>query len=124
MSQQREEYYKEYALKNQSKLKEYRKQWNKRNRDPEQEKLRQRKKELKRKYGITLEQYNQMFADQNGNCGICKRNQSEFTIALCVDHCHATGAVRGLLCMGCNTALGHLNDDPELVQSALNYLRK
>lgn len=61
---------------------------------------------LQKKYGITLEDYNKMFAEQNGCCAMCGRHQSEFKRALAVDHNHITGAVRGLLCMRCNTTLG------------------
>lgn len=77
---------------------------------------------LKQNYGITLERYNQMFADQNGNCAICGRNQSEFKYQLAVDHCHRTGKVRGLLCGPCNTGIGNLQDRPEVLKNALSYL--
>ena len=76
---------------------------------------------LKKKYGITLEQYNQMFTNQNGNCAICGRNQSEFKTSLNIDHCHKTNKIRGLLCSNCNTALGLFNDDNVLLQKAINY---
>ena len=79
---------------------------------------------LQAMYGITLEEYNQMFADQNGNCGICKRNQSEFTKALSVDHCHTTGEVRGLLCDDCNMGLGKFKDDEFKLQEAIKYLKR
>lgn len=72
-----------------------------------------RNKHLKRKYGITVEQYNEMLRNQNGTCKICNRacKTGKF---LAVDHCHKTGKVRGLLCALCNTNLGriekYLND--------------
>lgn len=77
-----------------------------------------------KKYGITLAQYEQMFADQAGCCAICKTHQSEFSKSLAVDHCHTSGKVRGLLCGLCNTALGSMRDSPEILASAINYLRK
>ena len=74
------------------------------------------------KFGITIEEYNALFAKQEGCCGICGAHQSEFTKALAIDHDHKTGEVRGLLCMPCNTALGKFNDSPELLHSAIRYL--
>lgn len=73
-------------------------------------------------YGINLEQYNQMLSLQNDCCAICKTNKSMFTNALHVDHNHATGKIRGLLCLSCNRALGLLKDNKDLFLSAANYL--
>ena len=75
------------------------------------------------KFNITQEEYNLMFAKQQGCCGICGKHQTEFNKALAIDHCHITGAVRGLLCMPCNTALGKFNDDEKLLNAAIDYLR-
>jgi hypothetical protein len=66
-----------------------------------------RKKHFKRKYGITVEQYNQMLLTQNNTCKICK-NICKSGKNLAVDHCHATGKVRGLLCATCNVNLGRI----------------
>ena len=77
---------------------------------------------LKRLYNISIEDYNQMFSNQNGCCAICKRHQSEFKKALAVDHDHKTGQVRGLLCSGCNLALGNAEDSIEILSSAIQYL--
>src|SRR5882757_2270699 len=67
---------------------------------------------LKKNYGITPEQYDEMLASQKGGCAICKtKNVSTF---LCVDHDHRTNVVRGLLCHPCNTGIGMLQDDPAL----------
>lgn len=87
-------------------------------RDPMKEKA----TKLKGLYGITLDDYNQMFATQNGNCAICKRNQSQFKKMLFVDHCHTTGMIRGLLCSMCNQAIGLLQDNVEIIKSAAKYL--
>jgi Recombination endonuclease VII len=78
---------------------------------------------LKYRYGITLEDYNNMLLKQEYSCAIChrpaaaKRGKSLF-----VDHCHKTKHVRGLLCLDCNTTLGRMNDDPKLLRKAAHYL--
>lgn len=81
------------------------------------------KAQLKRYYGITVEQYNAMFAYQNGACAICGKPESEQSRKLSVDHNHETGAVRGLLCDNCNHAIGMFQDDIDLLQKAINYLK-
>lgn len=104
------------------------KQWRKDN--PEKRRAQQRletkrggrKKHLKRSYGLSLEEYNQMFEDQHGSCKICGVHQSQLAKPLFVDHCHTTGAVRGLLCTHCNFVLGYARDNPVILQSAINYL--
>lgn len=78
---------------------------------------------LKRRYGITTEQYDKLLKDQNGLCKLCG-NPSGFKNSnkrLFVDHNHKTGKVRGLLCNGCNIALGKLDLDNWLT-NALDYL--
>lgn len=77
---------------------------------------------LQREYGLTLEQYNEMFSTQRGCCAICGRHQSEFARGLVVDHDHATGAVRALLCMKCNCGVGYFDDDPAVLMAAIQYL--
>lgn len=79
-----------------------------------------RRKHLKRKYGITIEQYDEMFRSQGGVCAVCERPQQRRRLN--VDHNHITGAVRGLLCDHCNIGLGKLKDNPGLLLAALNYL--
>lgn len=79
-----------------------------------------RKRNLKEKFGITLEDYARMFEEQNGVCKICLTNENKRMLA--VDHCHETGIVRGLLCTCCNTALGKFKDDKELLMRAIEYL--
>ncbi|AOE44479.1 endonuclease VII [Gordonia phage Strosahl] len=74
-------------------------------------------------YGITSEQYLQIYEAQGGVCYICQRARG-LKKKLSVDHCHATGMVRGLLCQKCNRdILGHLRDDPEAAQRIIDYLR-
>lgn len=79
---------------------------------------------LIRRYGITLAQYNQMLLEQNHCCAICQRPQTDFTRWFAVDHDHETGAVRGLLCSNCNQGLGHFQDDLMLLRAAIKYLEE
>ena len=79
---------------------------------------------LKARFGIDLDQYNQMFTAQSGGCAICKKPQSAQARALSVDHDHKTGAIRGLLCENCNRALGQFQDNTEILKSAITYLSK
>ncbi len=78
---------------------------------------------IKYLYGITQDQYNTMFDDQEGCCKCCGRHQTEFKRRLAVDHVHDTGVIRGLLCMHCNTGIGKLGDDLEGVMRAVRYLQ-
>lgn len=77
---------------------------------------------LKRKYNITLDEWNDLFEKQSGCCAICRKHQSEVPKKFSVDHCHKTGRVRGLLCFDCNTSLGKFNDDINLLRKAIDYL--
>lgn len=77
---------------------------------------------LKNVYGITLEQYNQMFESQNGSCKLCGKHQTEFKRALAVDHCHKSNNVRSLLCHKCNGALGLVDDNIDTLNKMISYL--
>ena len=76
---------------------------------------------LKRDYGLTKESYLEMLKSQNGVCAICCNPEKKRRLA--VDHCHNTGKIRGLLCTRCNTSIGRFNDDVELLQKAIDYLK-
>lgn len=78
---------------------------------------------LKRYYGITLEQYRSMEAEQNFVCKICN-NKCKTGRELSVDHCHKTGKVRGLLCSTCNYMLGSALDDTTILANGIAYLEK
>jgi len=80
-----------------------------------------RRRRLKRKYGISLEEYERLLARQGGACAICRRTSDRM---LCVDHCHKTGRVRGLLCHKCNAGLGCYDDDPSFLRMAAAYLER
>ncbi|MDQ1396542.1 MAG: hypothetical protein QOG64_1801 [Acidimicrobiaceae bacterium] len=76
---------------------------------------------LKRKFGLTLEQYDEMLAAQLGGCAICG-DPPEAGKALHIDHDHDTGEVRGLLCVRCNNGLGQFKEDLGLLSQAGVYL--
>jgi len=85
--------------------------------------LRDRRGEsLKTRYGISIAQYNAMLEEQGGVCAICGEQPEEER--LCVDHSHATGKIRGLLCRRCNSGLGCYNDELRLTMGASAYLRR
>ena len=72
--------------------------------------LADRRSHLKRKYGMTIEEYDAMLEAQGGGCYICGRPPRE-DISLHVDHAHSTGRVRGILCFRCNNALADFQED-------------
>jgi hypothetical protein len=74
-----------------------------------------------KRHGISVEEYEAMLARQQGACGICER---PFRRTPCIDHCHATGTVRGLLCSKCNVGLGNYDDDPTFLRKAVGYLER
>lgn len=152
------EYQKEWKLKNKEKRINYSKNWKKNNPEKvsiggkkwyqnhlderkqyrmankERTKINQKKYgrnwKLKSKYGITLEQYNDLLKKQNGVCAICLsletrtyKNKNIVVESLCVDHDHETGKIRGLLCHKCNSALGLFMESEESLEKAINYLK-
>lgn len=82
-----------------------------------------REKHLKRTYGLTLAQYDELLERQGGACGAC---QGPPTVhgRFFVDHDHMTGRVRGLLCHQCNSALGYARDDLEVLKKLISYLKR
>ncbi len=84
---------------------------------------------LKRKFGITLEDYNAMFALQKGNCAVCGTKQKikdkygNFR-RLAVDHDHKTGKVRQLLCGPCNTSIGLIKENVKTLNKMIDYIKK
>jgi hypothetical protein len=82
---------------------------------------------LKRKYKMTLEQYDAMIETQGGACKICgvKPMPNKYgKPVLCVDHDHATGKVRGLLCHHCNCTIGYARDSISTLRAAIAYLEE
>ena len=92
--------------------------------DKEKRNLYSREFKLKKKFGITIDDYNKMLESQNGVCAICLSNKSGGTGVFHVDHDHITGKIRGLLCQRCNTGLGLLYDSEDILLKAITYLRK
>lgn len=90
------------------------------------EEMRQAKRrgELRRKYGISLVEYKALQKQQNGVCAICGQPESFAARSLCVDHDHADGRVRGLLCDNCNRGLGAFKDREDWLARAIAYLRQ
>jgi len=102
---------------------EYQREWRKNN--PE----RAKNADLKKMYGVTLEQYKDVLKAQNYVCAICGGGETDLDVAglprhMPVDHCHSTGDIRGVLCGACNRALGGFKDDPQLLRKAAEYVEK
>ena len=114
---------KEYRKNHKEELNTYSKNWRAQN--PERIKENNIKK-----FGITFKEYSDMLVSQNGVCAICKRKESMMSNNgksvkdFCVDHCHSTGRVRGLLCNKCNSAIGYMDDNPNFLRNAIIYLEE
>jgi len=85
---------------------------------------REQDSQYRRRYGISLAQYDAMLERQANTCAICGKTPEENEQRLSVDHDHDTGEVRSLLCNGCNGALGLMQDDPDVLQAACDYLKE
>lgn len=88
-------------------------------------KARYRDGALMRLYGINQAGKDALLAAQHGCCAICKAELSTLRTSpkfACVDHCHKTGRVRGILCKECNTAIGMLQDSTDFLLAAVDYL--
>lgn len=113
--------YKETAIKQN-------KEWYQKNKEYSKQKHRNHK--LLRAYNITIEDYDKLFEEQKGVCGVCKKPESsvdsrqQVVRRLAVDHCHSTGKVRGLLCQACNTTLGKVEERADILLAMVEYLRK
>ncbi len=90
----------------------------------------ERRRDLARRFGLTEERADKLIADQNGKCAICGNEETSFEgrtgarKRLAIDHCHATGRIRALLCWRCNAALGKVEDSITLLEKMILYLRK
>lgn len=90
----------------------------------------ERKRALWRKYKLTAEGYDALLAKQGNKCAICEEAESSYDQKcgslkrLCVDHSHSTGKVRGLLCFRCNSTIGKLEENPQLLRAMWDYLHE
>lgn len=109
----------EGKILNQTKTKKYREK------EPEKYRWSVTKAQFK-KLGVQVdkEQYDQLYKEQDGKCAICKTEPAGKKTKLCIDHCHSSLIVRGLLCDNCNKALGLFKDETERLLNAVNYLSK
>lgn len=82
-----------------------------------------RKYQLKKKYGMTPEQFDTMLEAQGGRCAVCLSDDPGTRRRFFVDHCHNTKAVRGILCHHCNSAIGLFKDSTATLTRAIQYLR-
>ena len=122
--QKRIEWYEKNKVREASKCKEWRKNnksWIKKYNSDPVNKERRRATDLKRKYGIDLNEYNRLLESQDYGCSICKCKFDD-NLTPHVDHCHNTGRVRGLACRDCNLLLGYAKDDPSILYRAVDYL--
>lgn len=97
-----------------------------------------RERNLKAKYGIDMDEYREKYAAQGGKCAICKRpielawsgeamagrSRGPKPNRAVIDHCHATGRIRDLLCCGCNSGIGGFHDDPQTLRAGAEYIER
>jgi hypothetical protein len=120
---------------------EYKKEWRMKNLEKEkarqaayyqENKTEQRRRDLKSRYNLSLEEYEKMYEDQEGRCACCGKTEQELKeqysssihSKLCVDHDHDTGKVRQLLCHKCNTFIGYLETRQDILGKAFEYIER
>lgn len=111
----------EYYVANREAIREKERLWRRNNQF--RAKMRDFKHGLKKDYGITLEQYEELFKRQDNRCGICRTKRGDIKRP-CVDHCHSSLQVRGVLCQNCNVGLAHFRDNPLFLKYAIYYLQR
>ena len=120
------QYNKQYRKGHREEIKQYLGQYYKEHKEKIMQHHKERKKEIrqydiKHKYGLFPEEYNDMLEAQHNRCAICRKPFIDAQHAY-IDHNHSTGVVRGILCHNCNTILGHAHDDPKVLRRAADYL--
>ena len=106
-----------YAKKNRKHLNAYMK-----SRYTEEEKVRIRVYGLKRNYGLSEVDFDKLMVAQKGECAVC--NKKDTKRPLQVDHCHSSGKVRGLCCLKCNRGMGLMEDNPEYLRNAADFIER
>lgn len=94
-----------------------------RQRDPAGEKIKRREWQLSKLYGLSIPEFDALWIKQGEACALCVKPVPEERHRH-VDHCHESGRIRGILCAGCNKALGVLGDTPESLMRAYEYVAK
>ena len=113
----------EWRRKNPEKAKQAVLSWQFRN--PEKTITNNRKQNLKANHGLSLEEYDELARSQGGKCALCHNiNGSKRAPRLFVDHNHATGEIRGLLCSKCNFMIGQCDENPAILRAAICYLER
>lgn len=103
-------------------------QKNSRQQNPDKYRIKNRKSNLKKKFGLTLEEFDVLSYLQNHVCAICQKAETTYDAKtklvknLTVDHDHVTGKIRGLLCNKCNFGIGYFDDNIDYIASAITYL--
>jgi hypothetical protein len=113
-----------YVDANREQINATKRAWTKKNRDKvnEFDRARHRERHLRKKYGLSLDQFERLLKTQKYCCEICREPLDGKRIA--VDHCHMTGYVRSLLCLSCNSAIGFLKHSDKIAVAAAHYLSK
>lgn len=123
-AQSMREYHKTYSAdyRKTDKRKSYEADYRKKN--AEKRKTQMREWRLKKEFDLTIDEFNQLLANQNHACAICRTTVPTGAGTWHVDHCHESGVVRGLLCSKCNQMLGLASDNVNILRSAIKYLEK
>lgn len=111
-----------YYLKNRKAIRAYQSKYHKTHKRI-RSLIESRNSNLRYNYGISLVQYEEILALQDGRCRGCQKHQREFKKSLCVDHNHITGDIRGLLCVRCNRILGLCFDNKNTLSNLIDYLK-
>lgn len=109
----------EWVSQNQDKLKTLKTKWYQENKEKSAESS--RRSQLRRLYGLTPEQRDELLLAQGSRCALC-RSDTPYGKGWHVDHDHKTGKVRGILCGHCNLMLGYARDNPSTLRAAIQYL--
>jgi hypothetical protein len=88
------------------------------------DKINKRHHARKYRYGLTKDEFDNMVNERKGKCDICHQLPTGKRITLCVDHCHETKVIRGLLCNNCNQGLAFLGDDKNVGRRVNEYFKK